>query len=101
SLLVRDIDARGHVDLGRFWGRRIRRLAPAALTMIVAVVLVARTDWLDVHRRDVTAAVWSATNWHVIASGSDGLLQTIVGPLGPTWSLAVEEQFYVALAALA
>jgi len=34
----------------------------------------------------------------VIAGGQSELLHTIVGPLGPTWSLAVEEQFYVLLA---
>ena len=33
-------------------------------------------------------------------AASAKLLQTIVGPLGPTWSLAVEEQFYVVLALL-
>src|SRR5690606_29799143 len=27
----------------------------------------------------------------------DALLRTIVGPLGPFWSLAIEEQFYVAV----
>ena len=27
----------------------------------------------------------------------DELLRTIVGPLGPYWSLAIEEQFYVLL----
>ena len=101
TLLVRDIDVRGGVDLSRFWGRRIRRLAPASLAAVVAVVVVSRTDWLDVHRGGAVAAVWSATNWHVIASGDAQLLRTIVGALGPTWSLAVEEQFYVALAVIA
>lgn len=97
-LLLADIDVRGSVDLRRFWGRRIRRLAPASLAVVLAVVLVARTAWLDVRAGDAIAAVWSATNWRVIASGGAELLHTIVGPLGPTWSLAVEEQFYVLLA---
>ncbi len=97
-LLLADLDARGSVDLRRFWGRRIRRLAPASLTVVVAVVLVSRTAWLDVRAGDAIAAVWSATNWRVVAAGQSELLHTIVGPLGPTWSLAVEEQFYVLLA---
>ena len=100
SLLVGDVDQDGSPDLRRFWGRRIRRLAPAALVVVLCVLLLSTTSWLAVHRSDAVAAIWSFTNWHVIASGDDQLLQTIVGPLGPTWSLAVEEQFYVVLAVL-
>ncbi|MEI8240379.1 MAG: acyltransferase [Actinomycetota bacterium] len=98
TLLVTERSAEGRVDLGRFWGRRIRRLVPASLTVVAAVVLLSRTSWFAVRTSDAVAAVWSFTNWHVIAGGQARLLQTIVGPLGPTWSLAVEEQFYVLLA---
>ena len=44
---------------------------------------------------DAVAGVFGYTNWHVIWSGPDALLRTIVGPLGPFWSLAIEEQFYL------
>ncbi len=46
---------------------------------------------------DAIAGIFGYTNWHVIWSGEDELLRTIVGPLGPYWSLAIEEQFYVLL----
>ena len=49
-----------------------------------------------IRRADLTATAWSFTNWHVIALGPERVLQSI-GPLGPTWSLSVEEQFYAAL----
>ena len=98
TLLVTEVDRRGRVDLRRFWVRRIKRLAPASLTVIAVVVAVSRTSWLAARSGDAIAAIWSATNWHVIAGGEHKLLQTIVGPLGPTWSLAVEEQLYVVLA---
>lgn len=78
--------------------RRIKRLVPASLTVVAAVIVVSRTSWLSARSGDALAAIWSATNWHVIAGGETKLLQTIVGPLGPTWSLAVEEQLYVVLA---
>ncbi len=100
TLLVGEVDQYGSPDLRRFWGRRIRRLAPAALVVALGVLLLSTTSWLAVHRSDAVAAIWSFTNWHVIVSGEDQLLQTIVGSLGPTWSLAVEEQFYVVLALL-
>ena len=46
---------------------------------------------------DAFAGIFGYTNWYVIWSGDDELLRTIVGPLGPYWSLAIEEQFYVLL----
>jgi peptidoglycan/LPS O-acetylase OafA/YrhL len=98
TLLLTEITSAGTIDLGRFWSRRIRRLAPASLVVISAVIVFSHTSLFDVRASDAIAATWSATNWHVIASGQDKLLQTIVGPLGPTWSLAVEEQFYIGLA---
>jgi peptidoglycan/LPS O-acetylase OafA/YrhL len=99
TILVTEFERTGHIDLGRFWSRRIRRLAPAALVVLTLVIVVgAVTDWISVKRPSAVAAIWSATNWHVIAAGDDRLLETIVGPFGPTWSLAVEEQFYVVLA---
>src|SRR5260370_33458405 len=38
SLLYDELVVRGRIDLGGFWARRARRLPPAALVMIVAVV---------------------------------------------------------------
>lgn len=97
TLLLTEHDRRGRVDLGRFVSRRLRRLSPALLTTVLAVVVLSALDVLSAHASDAAAATWSVTNWHVIASGESQLLRTIVGPLGPTWSLAVEEQLYLLL----
>jgi peptidoglycan/LPS O-acetylase OafA/YrhL len=97
TLLLTEHHRRGRVDVGRFVSRRIRRLSPALLVTVLAVVVLSALDVLSAHASDATAAVWSVTNWHVIAGGESQLLRTIVGPLGPTWSLAVEEQLYVLL----
>lgn len=100
NLLMRDRALHGSIRWGAFWARRIKRLAPAALVIVIAVTVVsATTDLLVVHRGDVVASIWSYTNWHVIIDGQSKLLGTIVGPLGPTWSLSVEEQFYLLAAA--
>jgi peptidoglycan/LPS O-acetylase OafA/YrhL len=98
SILVTELQHTGRLDLARFWTRRIRRLVPASLTVVLLVVLLSRTALFSARADDAAAATWSFTNWHVIIAGQDQLLRTIVGPLGPTWSLAVEEQFYVLLA---
>jgi peptidoglycan/LPS O-acetylase OafA/YrhL len=97
SLLLREHDHGGSIDVGRFWVRRIRRLSPAAAVVALGVVVLSAVHILSARASDATAAVWSATNWHVILSGDAKLLQTVVGPLGPTWSLAVEEQLYLLL----
>jgi peptidoglycan/LPS O-acetylase OafA/YrhL len=100
SLMLDQLADGGRLALGTFWMHRIRRLVPASLVVLALVVLGGAADWLSIRPGDVAAAAWSATNWHVIASGQSNLLRTIVGPLGPTWSLAVEEQFYLLLAVL-
>ncbi|MDP2293084.1 MAG: acyltransferase [Actinomycetota bacterium] len=100
SLLLREQSATGGVSLRSFWSRRIRRLWPATFAVVLAVVLLSAWGPLSARSADTIATTWSVTNWHVIRGGEAQLLQTIVGPLGPTWSLAVEEQFYIVLALL-
>lgn len=97
TVLLRDLRADGRIDIGRFWVRRVRRLVPASLMVVIVVALLAPAFWSGFRVSDALAAVFGSTNWYVIVSGEDALLRTIVGPLGPYWSLAVEEQFYVLL----
>jgi peptidoglycan/LPS O-acetylase OafA/YrhL len=101
SILLResaagDADA-GTIDFGRFWARRIKRLWPASLTVVALTVVLASAYCNGMQASDAIAGIFGYTNWHVIWSGEDELLRTIVGPLGPYWSLAIEEQFYVLL----
>jgi peptidoglycan/LPS O-acetylase OafA/YrhL len=100
TLLLRERERTGSIDLGAFWARRIRRLAPAALATTTVVVLLAGGHaWGWQHAMvwtDPVAAVWSVMNWHQIGFGPDVGLR-IVHPLSPYWSLAVEEQFYLVI----
>lgn len=100
TLLLRERMTTGSVDLGAFWARRIRRLAPAALVTTAVVVLLAggrAWGWQNAMVwTDPVAAIWSVMNWHQIGYEAGAGLR-IVHPLSPYWSLAVEEQFYLVI----
>lgn len=88
GVLVAELERTGGIRLGVFYVRRFRRLAPALLVMVATV---AAADALVTHGHKEIPALAAATywsNWLRIA-GVD--LET----LHHTWSLGVEEQFYL------
>ncbi len=99
TLLVRKASSPGGVAVGEFWARRLRRLAPVSIVVIAAAVLLSGRLWPGMQWTEAAAGLFGWSNWNVILAGEDDLIRTIVGPLGPYWSLAVEEQFYVILTA--
>ncbi len=100
TLLLVEWRRSGTVRLRAFWARRARRLLPALLVLVVVVVLYATfavpEGTYPGLRADALAALFYVANWHFIAAGGNYFVQTgAVSPLTHTWSLAVEEQFYV------
>jgi len=100
SLLLGEWAKSAGIGLRRFWARRARRLLPALLVVIVFVAVYARfavpAGTYPGLRGDALSALFYAANWHFIAVGGNYFVQT--GPvslLTHTWSLAIEEQFYV------
>jgi peptidoglycan/LPS O-acetylase OafA/YrhL len=100
SLLTSEVLRTGRIGLGAFWLRRARRLLPALLFML-AVVVAASTifarDALSLLASDVPAVLGYFTNWwllfhHVSYFQSVGRPPLVLH----LWSLAVEEQFYLA-----
>jgi peptidoglycan/LPS O-acetylase OafA/YrhL len=101
GLLVEERSTSGRVNLPHFWARRARRLFPALLAMLGAVAVDAVAGGPGVNRQqlwgDTLATLFYVANWHFIASHSSYFAQfTAPSPLEHTWSLAIEEQFYVA-----
>lgn len=92
TLLVDEHDLRAHVSLGRFYARRGLRLLPALLPLFALVTVLWSLRPYPSTFGPVgssLAVVAYVGNW-IVAANRDGL-----GYLSHTWSLAIEEQFYL------
>lgn len=99
ALLLDEIGRTGQLDLGSFWVRRARRLLPALLIMVLAVIaarLLFPPDAVSDLRNDATAAFLWVANWAFVSHQTDYFSQGAPpSPLQHTWSLGVEEQYYL------
>ena len=106
SLLIGEWSNSGTVRFRAFYERRARRLLPALF--VTMLVIAAYAQWfalpstLSSLRGDAIATLAYVANWRFIATGANYFVR--FGPPSPllhTWSLAVEEQFYLVWPALA
>ncbi len=100
TLLLVEWGRTRRIRLLAFWARRARRLLPALGLLLVGVVLfgllVAAPETLDRLRDDALSALGYVANWRFIASAQGYFDQFVEpSPLRHTWSLAIEEQFYL------
>jgi peptidoglycan/LPS O-acetylase OafA/YrhL len=91
----------GSISIVGFYVRRARRILPAALTVIVAVVVAGSVLLNELRvaqiRHDALWAVFFGSNANFIRQATDYFAQGSVAssPFQHYWSLAVEEQFYL------
>jgi peptidoglycan/LPS O-acetylase OafA/YrhL len=100
SLLLAERTRTGRIALLAFWGRRVRRLLPALLLLLVVVAVVSRFllpgAEIGALRGDALAALGYVANWRMIHRSGDYFVATGgPSPLQHTWSLGIEEQFYL------
>ena len=99
SLLLDEFRTKGRIRLRDFWIRRARRLLPALLAMVLAVVAVRKlfpTEATASLRDDAVASFFWMSNWAFVAQKTDYFSQGAPpSPLQHTWSLGVEEQYYL------
>ncbi|MFN9952221.1 MAG: acyltransferase family protein, partial [bacterium] len=100
SLLVREFDTTNKISLTNFYARRVRRLLPASLVVVIGTLVISKI-WLEPLRlndltQDARAAALFATNIVFAVRESDYLQSALPpSPLQHYWSLGVEEQFYI------
>lgn len=99
GLLLREHDRTGRISFSDFYKRRIKRILPAAVLVLLVTSVAAffvfnkvrawNTFW------DAAWAFLFAANWRQASIGTDYFAASgPVSPLQHYWSLAVEEQFY-------
>jgi peptidoglycan/LPS O-acetylase OafA/YrhL len=96
ALLIEEHRTHGSVDLAKFYGRRALRLFPA-LSLLLAGYLLAAWLWMDdwpSHARAAGLSALYVSNW-VRAFEPAGVGPPAMRWLGHTWSLSIEEQFYL------
>ncbi|WIB14943.1 acyltransferase [Curtobacterium sp. MCPF17_050] len=94
TLLLRERERTGTIRLGSFWWKRLLRLYPALVALVVAGLLL--WNWVG----DYKGASLSAGSAAFIALTYTGNLfrsfwDTTQGVFAHTWSLSMEEQFYL------
>jgi peptidoglycan/LPS O-acetylase OafA/YrhL len=100
TLLLGEHAGTGRIAPTPFWACRARRLLPGLLAMIgvvsAYVIWVAPAGRYPGFRSDALSVLAYASNWHFVQQSSNYFSATgIPSLLTHTWSLAIEEQFYV------
>jgi peptidoglycan/LPS O-acetylase OafA/YrhL len=98
--LLREIQRDGRINLGNFWARRVRRLLPTSIVVLIVTLIVSMRVLPLLQRASVSADVmWASlfsANWRFAIQQTDYLAADRVdSPVLHYWSLGVEEQFYV------
>ena len=70
SLLLKEYDDTGIIKLKSFWIRRLKRLLPAVIVLLMVVgtaTLLLKSDNIIRVKHDIIAAIFYVSNWWYIA----------------------------------
>ncbi|MHB1171038.1 MAG: acyltransferase family protein [Lacisediminihabitans sp.] len=97
--LARELDKTGRIVLPGFWAKRVRRLLPASIAVLVfstlATLFILPLSSLAGSLKEILASTFYFENWSLAASSVDYLASHDATAVQHYWSLSLEEQFYV------
>lgn len=100
TLLLEEHRSSARIKLTSFWARRARRLMPAQIVMALVVVCVAWAisppGYFGNLEIDALSAIFYIGNWHLLGHNTSYFTTGAPPSLFThSWSLAIEEQFYL------
>ncbi|WP_341707780.1 acyltransferase [Halopseudomonas sp.] len=100
GLLVTEINNTGKLNFSRFYARRLKRLLPALLVMLGATaaaiyIFAPTTEHPAQASAAASAAAWVSNFYFIFAEQNYFESTSLVNAFLHTWSLGVEEQFYL------
>ena len=100
GLLIGEWNGRQTIGLRSFWFRRAKRLLPAVMLLLVVLSVYSRLGGPNIvestFKGDGLATLFYYANWHLIFTHQSYFAQfEVPSTLRHTWSLAIEEQFYL------
>lgn len=100
KIILEEMAETGRLSLGNFYMRRARRILPALFAVIFASVLVGMfiltpTEMTRLAESAMAALVFVSNGYWFFELESYGAPVGLLQPLLHTWSLAIEEQFYL------